>query len=158
MTQHKIGTPECECRLGIQVAVLVSGLCPSYFWVPQTITVSPSSSSVSFTADLFHSSASPPVNRSLNKCFPSLLAIFIPLSELFPLVNSSLAQGGQPHSGASKHMQAGGAGPVGIWEREERATGAGPGAGGLCSVPTAVAARGSFIRPPPPFQFVKTIL
>lgn len=134
---------------------------PGYAWVPRTIRVSSSSSSVSFTTNLFHSSASPLVNRSLDKCFPSLLAIFIPLSELFPLVSSSLAQGGQPPSGASKHVQAGGAG---WW-----ASGRGRNRGGteergrarrwgtaFCSDGSGCGrARCSFI---PPFQFVKTIL
>lgn len=98
----------------ILVAILASGLCPSYCWKPWTVTVGPllplcPSPPIFFTA-LF-----PLLSTDVStKCFPSLLAIFIPLSELFPLVNSFLARGGQPSTGASKHRGAGLVAGVGI--------------------------------------------
>lgn len=71
------------------MAVLASGLCCSYFWALWTVSplCPPCPSPPIFFTALF-----PLLSTDLStKCFPSLLAIFIPLSELFPLVNSFLA-------------------------------------------------------------------
>lgn len=113
------------------------------------------------TPHLFHSSISPLVNRSLTKCFPSLPANFSPLSELFPLVNSFLARGGQPSSGASEHRA--GAGGVGRWmgtgEPEKNpATRARPGLWGLLSALRTGGGISSKMLIQSPFQFVQPLL
>lgn len=128
------------------MAVLASGLWPSYSWGPPagpsrpTLPMHPSRP-IFFTALLPLLST----DRS-TKCFPSLLANFSPLSELFPLVNSFLARGGQPCSGASEHGAGRRCAVGGRGERgEHQATWARSGLWGLLSaLMAAVAARRSF--------------
>lgn len=91
-----------QLGLAVHVVVLASGLCTSYFWAPGW---SPSAHSpLCPSPPIFFTALFPLLSTDLSaKCFPSLLTIFIPLSELFPLVNSFLAQGGQLSPGASLH-------------------------------------------------------
>lgn len=142
-------------------AVLASGLSPSYFWVPETVTAGPllplcPSPAIFFTA-LF-----PLLSTDLaTKCFPSLLAIFIPLSELFPLVNSFLAWGGQPSPGASQHRAGRRCGVGGHLEEKEELRDMGqarPLGTAFCSDGSGGSSSSSKMLIHFSFRFVKTFL
>ena len=114
------------------------------------------------SAPIFFTALFPLLSTDLStKCFPPLPAIFIPLSELFPLVNSFLAQGGQPSSGASPHSVGRRYGVGGHLEEREELSDMGrawPLGTAFCSDGSGGSSSSSKMLIHSAFQFVKTIL
>lgn len=148
--------------LAVHVVVLDPGLHTGYLWTPGRSQ--PAHFSLCPSPPIFFTALFPLLSTDVSaKCFPPLLAIFIPLSELFPSVNSFLAQGGQLSPGASLHHVGRRCGVDGHLKRGKNwQRGVMPGLWELLSVLTAAGSSSSSNNSKmlihSPFQFAKTIL